>query len=94
MRKRYVGNIRAINAGIFDAYLLKSLDGAAATPTASDTVLLQCGNLANKYCLFLKGSPMEDARQGQTRETINLGRYSTRDAWAVKLVNQLTDEGQ
>ena len=91
---RYVGNVRAINAGLFDAYLLKSLDGAAATPTASDIVLIQCGNLADKYCLFLKGSPMEDPKHGgMVRQTVNLGRYSTRDAWAMQIVQQLTDEG-
>lgn len=68
---RYVGNIRAINAGLLDAYLLKSLDGVAKTPVGEQAVFVKCGQNKSKICFFLKGPD----------DTVDLGRFSTRDPW-------------
>jgi hypothetical protein len=40
---RYVGNLRAINAGMLDAYLLKSLDGIAVSLYAEGMIIRRCG---------------------------------------------------
>ena len=80
---RYVGNIRAINAGLLDAYLLKSLDGVAKTPVGEQAVLVKCGKNRQKICFFLKGPD----------DTVDLGRFSTRDPWATALVKELEERG-
>ena len=50
---RYPGGVRAINANLYDAYLLKSLDGGmAANVYAEDTAIVPCGEGKKKRCLF------------------------------------------
>lgn len=60
---RYVGNVRAINAGLFDAYLLKSLDGAATAPDATGSAFLKCGPDGKKTCLFIKHQDAANQRK-------------------------------
>ena len=40
---RYVGNVRAINAGLMDAYLLKSLDGGLPFAYWDGLMMVRCG---------------------------------------------------
>ena len=88
---RYVGHIRAINAAPLDAYLLKSLDSVAATPTAQGCIMVKCGAGRSKVCLFLKAP--DSIKTDVDTEMIHLGTYSTRDEWAVKLVAELEAAG-
>ena len=104
---RYVGNLRAINAGLLDAYLLKSLDGFSITPTMNKYVMVKCGDGRKKICLFRKGAPIQQRRSKNSKangdaqatsppppiQMIELGLYSTRDTWAVDLVERLRKEG-
>ena len=81
---RYVGNVRAINAGLFDSYLLKSLDGVAASPDAQGAIMAKCGPESeteeSKICVFVKTD---------NGNTVHAGRYSTRDADAVALAREV-----
>eukprot|EP00729_Bicosta_minor_P010555 gene10555-30280_t len=102
---RYVGNLRALNAGLLDAYLLKSLDGFSITPTMDKYVMVKCGKGRNKICLFRKGAPLKQRRAKKTKgemdesgapppiQMVELGLYSVRDRWAVNLVEKLRSEG-
>jgi hypothetical protein len=47
--------VRAINAGLFDSYLLKSLDGVAASPDGEGSIMVKCGAEGKKVCVFVKG---------------------------------------
>ena len=55
---RYVGSVRAINAGLLDSYLLKSLDAAPTTHTVAENMLVHpCGGKDGappKVCVFMK----------------------------------------
>ena len=77
---RYVGSVRAINAGLFDAYLLKSLDGVAAAPDGEGAIITKCGAEGRKRCVFVK--------QGGDH-FVQVGYFSTRDLPAVALAQQL-----
>ena len=86
---RYPGNLRAINAGILDAYLLKSLDGGLPVGVAEDMYMIACGPppARNMTCMFAKGPPSLDA-SGRTTPTIRVGRFSRsaiqRDPWMLR----------
>lgn len=101
---RYVGNVRAINAGLLDSYLLKSLDGIGLEPSAGGVVIRPCGlrkpnarNLsttplppsARKLCVFMKGPEANVAGFHTPQETIYLGCYSPSDPWSAKVVKAL-----
>ena len=104
---RYVGNIRAINAGIFDAYLLKSLDGVAKSPDATGSAFLKCGPGGGKTCLFIKHEDTASSRKRpkfyspvagvdpENPETpmLHTGIYSMDDQWAVKIADELLNAG-
>ena len=90
---RYVGNLRAINAGLLDAYLLKSLDGVAAHPTADGVVMVPCSmGLKEKICMFLKDTPVQH-RDGTLEATVSPGRFSPHDETAMGLIQELHDLG-
>ena len=46
--------MRAINAGLFDAYLLKSLDSVAIGPVAAGNIMVRCGVEHKQVCVFVK----------------------------------------
>lgn len=78
---RYVGDLRAINAGLLDAYLLKSIDGALnKRVTVTSFSIHLCGEGRRKKCLFLKG-PSEGS--------LLLGSLNKHDSWAVQFVEAL-----
>ena len=65
---KYVGDVRVINAGLLDAYLLKSLDGGVSNgltvarpagpghySSSSALSILRCGEDQKKFCLFTAG---------------------------------------
>ena len=92
--RRYVGSVRAVNAQLLDAYLLKSLDGLP-TPalTADDAVIRPCAyrdGVARKLCVWPKDDPIPSARRDRPdEETVLLGEYSKSDTEAVAFVNGL-----
>ena len=66
---RYVGDVRVINAGLLDAYLLKSLDGAPSAGLETKGLsIFKCGRDQNgdqsKFCIF---------HEGPSRGVISLG---------------------
>lgn len=82
---RYVGSARAINAGSFDAYLLKSLDSNSLGPDGSQSVLAKCGLDGKKFCVF---QTFQTTIPFGFRKNVPL-TYSLHDPWAVALVNGL-----
>jgi hypothetical protein len=54
---RYVGNLRAINAGLLDAYLLKSLDGFSITPTMDKYLMVSATFLPTLSFFYFSISP-------------------------------------
>jgi hypothetical protein len=54
---RYVGDVRAIRAGVLDSYsyLLKALDGRLPYANMNDLVMVKCGQNQSKVCMFPKG---------------------------------------
>ena len=91
---RYVGNLRALNAGLLDAYLLKSLDGASEDPPADTLVMVRCAGGSHlrkeraKVCMFKKEDPQPNST-GAVELTVTPGWYSPHDAWAKQLVADL-----
>ena len=91
---RYPGGVRAINTNLYDAYLLKSLDGGMASNVYADaTAIVPCGEGKKKKCLFpyraserYKAADVLD-RPGDPATT--LGLYCTSNAWADDFVNKL-----
>ena len=103
---RYVGNVRAINAGLFDAYLLKSLDGAATAPDATGSAFLKCGTDGKKTCLFIKHQDAANQRKrpkfhspkgvdplDPATPMLHTGVYSLDDPWAVRVADELLEAG-
>ena len=90
---RYVGDLRVINEGMLDAYLLKSIDGFGLGALHGFKIV-KCGANQTKICFFLKGDPAEwkDESTGKSRmvETIQLGQFSPKnDPWAANYVKQM-----
>jgi hypothetical protein len=85
---RYVGNVRAINAGLLDAYLLKSLDGINDRK-ADNLYIIECGRKLMKRCIFQRDAMVVNPTSGVLEPTISLGRYSPHDAYALALVETL-----
>jgi hypothetical protein len=52
---RYVGDVRAIRAGVLDSYLLNALDGGLPYAYMNDLVMVKCGQNQSKVCMFPKG---------------------------------------
>jgi hypothetical protein len=72
--------VRAINAGLFDSYLLKSLDGVAASPDAEGAIMAQCGPDDDlKICMFVK---TED------KQSVHAGRHGVLSLFPSLLSNQ------
>ena len=86
---RYVGDVRAINAGILDAYLLKSLDGGLPFAYWDGLLMVPCGENSAKRCLFQKGKRTLHKATGEMVDTAVIGRYSPTDTWAVDIVKRL-----
>jgi len=83
---RYVGDLRALNAGTLDSYLLKSLDGFGLGEL-NGLKIVKCGPNSTKICFFLKGEPAiwkgDPSEEGKKVETVILGSYSEKnDPWA------------
>ena len=95
---RYPGNLRAINAGILDAYLLKSLDGGLPVGVAEDMYMVACGPspARNMTCMFSKGPPSLDA-SGKVSPSVRVGRFSksavARDPWMAKTLASFENAG-
>ena len=90
---RYVGDLRALNAGTLDAYTLKSLDGIGLGEL-NGLKMVKCGPNATKVCFFLKGEPAiwkgNPDEPGKKVETITLGAFSHKhDPWAREFVASL-----
>jgi hypothetical protein len=68
---RYPGGVRAANAEVFDAYLLKSLDGGFADySTPGDTLrVFRCGKNKEQRCLVQV--------EGRTEDLVFAGNYPT-----------------
>jgi len=90
---RYVGGVRAINAALFDSYLLKSLDGLATHAlTADNAVIRPCGyrnGTAHKLCMWPKAAPARSGTGGPDEPTVQLGDYSPRDRDSAAFVTRL-----
>lgn len=91
---RYVGDLRAINAGTLDSYTLKSLDGIGLGEL-NGLKIVKCGPNGTKICFFLKGEPAvwngnPNGQRNQKVETITLGLFSAKnDPWAREFVKKL-----
>jgi hypothetical protein len=89
---------------LFDAYLLKSLDGAATAPDATGSVFIKCGPDATRTCLFIKHEDSASSRKRPQHHSpkgvdplkvpmVHVGVYSTSDPWAVALTDELLQAG-
>jgi hypothetical protein len=88
-----VGDLRVINAGMLDAYLLKSIDGFGLG-ALHGMKMVKCGANMTKKCFFLKGDDAEwkDEATGKTRtvKTVQLGGFSMKnDPWAAAYVKKM-----
>eukprot|EP00039_Didymoeca_costata_P014463 m.233921 g.233921 ORF g.233921 m.233921 type:complete len:800 (-) comp16030_c0_seq18:68-2467(-) len=80
---RYVGNVRAVNAGLLDAYLLKSLDGAPGSGASVDKLTIHAipeNDNTTKYMLLLKGCK---------KNSVLLGVLNKKDKAMVDFVARL-----
>lgn len=90
---RYVGDLRALNAGTLDAYTLKSLDGIGLGEL-NGLRMVKCGPNGTKVCFFLKGEPAmwsgNPNEPAKKVETITLGAFSHKhDPWARAFAEKL-----
>lgn len=92
---RYPGAVRALNADLFDAYLLKSLDGApAAAVHPETTAIIPCGPNKEKKCLFpyhsKKRKPELDGLNRPPEDpAVTLGIFCLSNEWAHNFVTRL-----
>lgn len=88
---RYPGAIRATNAEIFDAYLLKSLDGGLADGNAGvyakGAAVRRCGPGKSQFCLM--NTKAVELANGTTFNAIVIPTFPTADARSVQFYQSI-----